>query len=382
MRGNFRRRWSGINQNAARLSLALAFVVGHALVVRGQNANVPGSQPIQTSTIAASYAATPRPMVPVSVTSPYSVRPSTTKPLWSNAAWQSNAGAVYGGVEYLLLRTHFSEAIAYVQVSDSIVNGLPNQSVTAREINFPYTSAFRTYVGYQITPSAALQLTYFYLNNSATISGSPSAAGQTFVDAYGDQAKFGQTMGGTSFVRLNVFDLDFAGRYAVAPQLTLRPAAGVRFADVRQHNDSTVTDPLAGPLATGTFNTHFTGFGPHGSLLGQAYLKPNSPFSLIARGAGSLLLGGYSNTSGAVITGIAGGQQTAHRALTVPVVEAEIGGAWQPTQNLMFSAGLLWQAWFDLGVSGGTTYNGKFAESDSASIMSFDGLFLRGLWRY
>jgi hypothetical protein len=42
----------------------------------------------------------------------------------------------------------------------------------------------------------------------------------------------------------------------------------------------------------------------------------------------------------------------------------------------------LWQAWFDLGVSGGTTYNGKFAENDSASIMSFDGLFLRGMWRY
>jgi len=48
----------------------------------------------------------------------------------------------------------------------------------------------------------------------------------------------------------------------------------------------------------------------------------------------------------------------------------------------MFSAGWLWQAWFDLGVAGGTTYGGKFAETDSASIMAFDGLSLRGLWQY
>jgi hypothetical protein len=151
---------------------------------------------------------------------------------------------------------------------------------------------------------------------------------------------------------------------------------------VRQHNDSTVIDPVAGAIGVGTFNTHFTGFGPHFSLLSQAHLRPNSPFSLIARGAGSILVGPSNINSGLTYTGIGGGDQSTHRILTVPVIEAELGGAWQPTENLMFSAGWLWQAWFDMGVSGGTTYNGKFAEADSSSIMSFDGLFLRGLWRY
>ena len=49
--------------------------------------------------------------------------------------------------------------------------------------------------------------------------------------------------------------------------------------------------------------------------------------------------------------------------------------------HLTFSAGWLFQAWFDLGVSGGTD-GGKFTEVDDSNIMSFDGLFVRGLWRY
>ena len=233
---------------------------------------------------------------------------------------------IFGGTDYLLIRTHFSQGIGYVDATGAVVNGLPTQSVASREINFPYTSAFRTYLGYNFTPTAALQFTYFHLDNSANLSGTPSAPNHTLTDAYGDVAHFGQTMGGKSSVRLNVFDLDFVGRYAAGRQLSLRPAAGVRWADVKQHNDSSVTDPLAGIIGTGTFNTHFTGFGPHGSLLAQARIRPNSPFSLVARGAGSLLIGGYSVTSGAVFTGVAAGDQTAHRTLTVPVLEAELGG--------------------------------------------------------
>jgi hypothetical protein len=366
----------------ARLLPAIGVIVSQIAIAQAQsNAGRDGAA-IATSSIASRYATNTQSSLGQSTATSYTNQPSFGNAVWSNTTQAAAIDSIYGGAEYLLIRTHFSQAIGYVDASGAVVNGLPTQSVSAREINFPYASAFRTYVGYQFTPAAALQLTYFHLNNTATISGTPSAPNHSFVDAYGDVAKFGQTMGGSSSVTLNVFDLDFVGRYAVGRQLTLRPAAGMRWADVRQHNDSTVTDPLAGVVGTGTFNTHFTGFGPHGSLLGQMRIRPNSPFSFIARGAGSLLIGGYSNTSGAIFTGAAAGDQTAHRTLTVPVIEAELGGAWQPTENLTFSAGWLWQAWFDLGVSGGTTYNGKFAETDSASIMSFDGLFLRGLWRY
>ncbi|HVX16094.1 MAG TPA: Lpg1974 family pore-forming outer membrane protein [Pirellulales bacterium] len=363
--------------------LLTAGLLSQAATAAGQSVTVATGGTLQPSAIAASYAAGEQSnTTPFSTTSYSRNQRPAYSPTWSYSAPRGIADSVYGGAEYLLIRTHFSEAIAFVQVNQSLSGGLPQQSVTSQEINFPYNSAFRTYVGYQFTPKAALQLTYFHLGTSVKVNGSPSSAGQTLVDAYGDVASFGQTMATNTSVQLNVFDLDFVGRYTVNQQITLRPAVGVRWADVRQHNDSSVIDPSAGIIGTGRFNTHYTGFGPHASLLGQAHLRPNSPFSLIARGAGSLLVGNLNNDSGAVFTGVASGGQSTNRTLTVPVIEAELGGAWQPTENLMFSAGWLWQAWFDLGASGGTTYNGKFSEADSASIMSFDGLFLRGMWRY
>lgn len=374
----------GSRQTAMRHFLPALVVLGHVASATAQGIRSPDGGEIQPFAVARRYAATDQPAAVVSP-APQTNRPpiGQCNPCWSGLNWQSAADPIYGGADYLLIRTHFSQAIAYVQATDSVVNGLPHESVQAREINFPYSSAFRTYVGYYLTPRSAVQLTYFHLNSSVAANGTPAAPNQFLVDAYGDRANFGQSIATNSSVNINAFDLDYAGRFSFGRgRLNLRPAAGARWADVRQHNDSTVTSPTTGTIGAGTFNTHFTGFGPHFSLLGQAYCRPNSPFSLVARGGASLLVGGFNNTSGAVFSGVAGGDQSAHRTLTVPVLEAELGGAWQPTENLMFSAGWLWQAWFDLGVSGGTTYSGKYAETDSASVMAFDGLFLRGMWRY
>jgi hypothetical protein len=348
----------------------------------------PGGSSIQPYGISTTYAASTSPPVALqpAMSRPVGMSyspPLQTGPTFQGMSWNPPGNSFFGGADYLLLRTHFSEGIAYVQATDSLSGGLPHESVRAREINFPYSSGFRIYLGYNLTPTSGVQFTYFHFANSASISATPASPNQFFVDAYTDRTNFGQSILSNSSIAVNAFDLDYLGRFTVAGgRLNLRPAAGARWADVRQHNDTTVSDPRLGTLGVGTFNTHFTGFGPHASLLAQARTRPQSPFSLMARGAGSLLLGGYSNTSGATFTGVAGGDQTAHRLLTVPVLEAELGGAWQPTPNLMFSAGWLWQAWFDLGVAGGTTYGGKFAETDSASIMAFDGLFLRGLWQY
>ncbi|HQU44729.1 MAG TPA: Lpg1974 family pore-forming outer membrane protein [Pirellulales bacterium] len=353
-----------------------------AAFAQGSDATSVGQPPLYS--ISSRYATNDRANTFAQPAGPAYSAPSVwTAPSWRGMNWKPPADSVFGGVEYLLVRTHFSEAIAYVQATDTLANGVPTASVQAREINFPYSSAFRTYLGYNFTPSSALQFTYFHLGDSASISATPGAPNQYFVDAYTGRTNFGDSTTSNSSVRLNVFDLDWMGRYSVGDgRLSLRPAAGARWADVRQHNDTSVFAPGGSIIDTGTFNSHFTGFGPHFSLFGQYRLRPNSPFSLIARGAGSLLVGGFNNTEGATFTGVASATQSAHRTLTVPVLEAEIGGSWQPTENLMFSAGWLWQAWFDMGVSGGTTYGGNFAESDSASIMSFDGLFLRGMWRY
>lgn len=296
--------------------------------------------------------------------------------------FKSAVNPVYAGADYLLLRMHFSEAIAFVNATDSLSGGLPSEQVQARELNFNYNSAFRTFLGYNLTPTSAVQFTYFHFNTSVAVNDTVTAPNQYDIDAYGDKAGPGQTIATNAFVRINAYDLDYVRPYMLNRGLIgVKVNAGMRWADVRQHYDSTVFTTAGGVQGSGNFNTHFVGYGPHIGLQAQARRSNESRFSLLARTGGSLLVGGYNVSSGAVFTGVAAGGQSANRTLVVPVIEAELGAAWQPTQNLTFSAGWLFQAWFDLGVSGGTD-GGKFTEVDDSNIMSFDGLFVRGLWRY
>lgn len=367
---------------AAR-AIAPAILLATACATAHGQAAAPAAGAPPVYSIASRYAANETTAVRQPAAATYAPSTAAGGASWPRLNWQSTADSFFGGADYLLLRTHFSQAIAYVQVSDAVANGIPQETVQAREINFPYSSAFRTFVGYNFTPSSAIQFTYFHVADSTSVSATPAAPNQYFVDAYTGHTSFGQSISSNSSVALNAFDLDWVGRLnMLGGRLNLRPAAGARWADVREHNDTSTSAPGVGLIDTGSFNSHFTGFGPHFAMLGQYRCRPTSQFSLLARGAASLLVGGFNNTSGATFTGVAAAQQSAHRTLTVPVLEAEIGGSWQPTENLTFSAGWLWQAWFDLGVSGGTTYGGKFAETDSSSILSFDGLFLRGMWRY
>jgi hypothetical protein len=285
--------------------------------------------------------------------------------------WRPVVDRIYGGADYLLLRMHFSEAIAFVTVTDSMQNGLPHEQSQARELNFNYNSAFRTYLGYHLSPGADLQFTYFHFATSVTANGTSSSPSQFNIDAFGDRAGFGQSIQTQANVQLNAFDFDFVKPLIFdRGRVGLRAAAGVRVADVRQSYGSNTYDALGNVMGIGTFATHFVGAGPHFSLQTQARHRPDSPFSLLARGAGSLLVGGYDIASGADFTGIGGAGQAASRTLTVPVVEAELGAAWQPTPSFTLSVGWLFQAWWDLGVSGGTN-GGKYIEVDDSNIMAY-----------
>jgi hypothetical protein len=301
---------------------------------------------------------------------------------WGDYSMKGSMCRVFGGAEYLLLRAHFSEAIGFVQVTDSLRNGLPYEHSQAQELNFRYNSAFRTFVGYHLSQTSDVQLTYLHINTGVALNGSPSSPNQFAIDAFGDRATFGQTIATNATVNINAFDLDYVRRYVVNEgRVAFRAAGGLRFADVRQGYGSSTFDATGNLQGNGVFNTHFFGVGPHFGLQGQARRRANSPFSLVARGAGSLLVGGYDVSSGAVFTGMGGADQFARRTLTVPVLEAEIGAAWQPTPSFTLSAGWMVQAWFDLGVSGGTN-GGKYIEVDDSNIMAFDGLFTRGMWQY
>jgi len=78
------------------------------------------------------------------------------------------------------------------------------------------------------------------------------------------------------------------------------------------------------------------------------------------------------------------GFQTSQReslTRTISVLETELGVSRQVHHGINLSLGWLFQAWTDLGTSGGT-FGGFFAGADDANIMSFDGLFARAEFSY
>jgi len=377
-----------------RLACFAMIVLTSAPLAFAQQEAIPPGRPLQPlfpepprGSISAQYAQEPSPESPVPEAWPrLGAFANGASANWndfhSNFHWGETAGRLYAGADYLLLRAHFSEAIAFVQVTDSLQNGLPHEQSQAQELNFSYNSAFRTYLGYHLSPTSDLQFTYLHINTSVAVNGTSSSPAQFNIDAFGDRAGFGQTIQTNANVQLNAFDFDYVKPFVLNQGcLGVRASAGVRLADVRQSYGSNTFDALGGVIGQGTFSTHFFGAGPHLGLQTQARRRPDSPFSLIARGAGSILVGGYDISSGAVFTGVGGAGQAASRTLTVPVIEAELGAAWQPTPSFTLSAGWMFQAWFDLGVSGGTN-GGKYVEVDDSNIMSFDGLFTRAMWRY
>ena len=100
----------------------------------------------------------------------------------------------------------------------------------------------------------------------------------------------------------------------------------------------------------------------------------------MAKGAGSLLVGDYDVSSSAFFNG-AGGRQIADRTRMVPVLEGELGIMWQPSPGFSLTGGWLAQAWSNIGTSGGT-FGGTFVQTDDSDIMSFDGLYVRGLFNF
>jgi hypothetical protein len=159
-------------------------------------------------------------------------------------------------------------------------------------------------------------------------------------------------------------------------------------ADVEQFYESTISLG-GGVLSNGVFAADFFGVGPYASFTGHAWA--NRPISAFAKVGGALLVGDYEVSSDLVFPGVGTGGQAADRIRTVPVLESELGVMWQPGPRFRLSAGWLFQAWLNLGVSGGT-FDGEnlplfggppgidtvFGGADDADIMSFDGLFVRG----
>jgi hypothetical protein len=310
-------------------------------------------------------------------------------------------GVWYAGGDYLLVRPTFSQNVAYYicatatdTASDPV---LSVASATAVQFPYQYRSAYRAFIGYHLWDCGGdILFTYWNLQDSANIVGGPAStsdeASVLFCGQFGNMAATaGQFLAASSEVRADIYDLDFAKSINLGgagpcctscPRWDLRWSAGVRGAQVSRTDNNEVINPDQSAAAIGQSRATFTGAGPRVGLQGRRYLGSCGYWSLYARTNMSLLLGTYNQTRTAIVEGseevpTTFTTQTDNFRRMVPVTDIEVGGTWQVTPRLFFSAGWLFQCWWDLGF-GETQESVAFTPLDTSNIMAWDGLFLKG----
>ncbi|MBI3462107.1 MAG: hypothetical protein HY000_03470, partial [Planctomycetes bacterium] len=149
----------------------------------------------------------------------------------------------YGGAEFLWVRAHFSEALAF---ATGTVLGLQPfvAQVQGTELDFDYQASFRTFLGYHLSPATDIQFTYWRLDTSTDVNGAVLLPNQFIMDPFGHQANPGDSIFTNAEVNLNVYDFDVIRSTAVdESRLTLRYVAGIRVADIQQSYTSLINNP-------------------------------------------------------------------------------------------------------------------------------------------
>jgi len=303
----------------------------------------------------------------------------------------------YAGADYLLVRPHFSEAIAFARGSQT----LTTYEVEGRELQFDYDSSFRIFAGYRPGDGGGeFRFTYWRFFGDISVAGT-AEVGQFLVDPFGNvvgtaviinpaDRRFGTLesilLGGDlirtkATVETNVYDLDFIKPVLLSsPNWGLSWSAGVRIADIDQYYESIIT-LQGGAFSRGDFSADFIGAGPRLGLEARRYLGAEGRLALFVNAHAALLVGEDTIHSSNAPNPFFRASQSESLTRTIPVTETELGVSWQVGDSLSLSAGWLFQGWFDMGTSGGQ-FGGFFAGADDSNIMSFDGLFLRGEWAF
>ncbi len=309
-----------------------------------------------------------------------------------NCAARGCSPGFFAGADFLFVRPHFSEATAFAQGSI----GPTGLAITGQELNFNYEASFRVFAGYRFAgDDSELQFTYTRLPGQVDVDAGTPGPGHFLIDPFGNvvgtapvvnpnSALFGKTIvGGDSIqtqasVTVNAYDVELV-KPIVLPwsQWVLRYSLGVRIADIDQSYQS-VIDSGGAFFSGGQYTVDYVGAGPRVGLQGERYFGHARSWSLFANAYASLLVGEYNeNFSQTTTAPPFAATQSTKIIRTVPVAEIEAGGSWSPCSWFKFSAGWLFQAWFDMGTSGGT-FGGYYVVTENANIMSFEGLFVRG----
>lgn len=365
---------------AAQSMVALCCAAGLAL---GQEAGQP--QPL----------AVPRQFIAVDGPSGYADTFYDTQPINARCGGQCSGcdapgcgggGGFFAGGEYLLIKPTFSEAVAFARGAA----GPASLQTAAEALDFDYDDSFRIFAGYRAgSGDGELRLSYWSLEADTAVGTGTPGPGEFIIDPFGNLFGIDPTGGAAPFyqptgdsintrasVEMDVFDIDFKTSVGLRNRTwNLDVLAGVRIAEVNQFYESVIRDAAGVVLAGGDYSVNFTGAGPRlGGGLSRSFGQ-DGQFNLHMNGAGSLLLGDYDVVFGASAGPFQGGQSEQMTRL-IPVLDMEVGGAWQCCECVTVGGGWMVQGWGDLGTSGGS-FSGLFTGADDANIMSFNGMFLR-----
>jgi hypothetical protein len=297
----------------------------------------------------------------------------------------------FGGADFLYVRPHFSQATAFASATE----GASSLNVTAQPLEFDYRPSFRVFAGYRFEDTdTELRFTYTRMTGQTEAGTANVSPGHFFVDPFGNvvgtavvvdpnSALFGQQIVGgdriqvSAAVDANIFDFDLIKPLVLScGQWELKYTVGVRLADINQSYQSVISDSGAF-FSGGQYTADFVGAGPRIGFQALRYFGRNRQFSLHADTYGSLLVGEYDTSFSQTTTAPAfQASQDTNEIRVIPVAETEIGAGWSPFPWMNVSAGWLFQAWFDLGASGGT-FGGFYTVTENANIMAFEGLFVR-----
>lgn len=310
------------------------------------------------------------------------------------------------GGEYLLLRPHFSDSTAFIR-NDASQNGsnfaFHEQSI---DFDYDYESQFRGYMGFRLDQcQSEIRFTFWNMNfftdapSQAPVPAVP--AGQTippitYVNNIDTAASDpGDIMTADSALDLNVYDVDFSKRvtfnkvpcntgccgpcFVPCPGWDMEFTLGVRVADIDREYRSTVYDVQGAQKSTGQIDAKFVGAGPRLGIQGRRFFGSTGCWYAYGKGSGALLVGNWernitrftADTGTTLLTTSNGGHTR-----TIPVTEIELGMAYQPNRWLNFSAGWLFQTWWDMGAY--EAASASFIPLDDGNILSFDGLTIRG----
>jgi hypothetical protein len=319
--------------------------------------------------------------------------------------------------DYLYVRASFSEAVAFVEQTDTQQQGVNQSAFNVSQLDFQYDSSYRLGGGLTIGECCNQQLRFLYTRFTSDASvdvpqndvvipfelvippgGRAFVTGDVDVRSYDLDCAKTILLGGEQCCQCGDACADPCGGQVGCgdccaprcPAWDLTWSGGIRVADAEWARSYTTLDQADVLDRNHTAIMDFDGVGAKIGLEGRRYFFDNGSLSIYLKGDLSVLGGQFElhdirTDEGGTAPDTVNIQSIYCRHI-IPVTELEAGLSGQVTCNSRLTAGYLLSAWHDLGYRdefGGTGLDPDFPiRYDDANILGFDGFFARFEWNY